>query len=220
MENRRAQLDVRPAAEGQLAGRHLVEQHAERPDVCPLVHRFVPKLLRRHARHRSHHVSRQRQRNVQLRARDRGQGVGLLGGRPFVGASRNPLGQAEVEHLDLVERRDHHVRSLEVAVEDPTLVRVREGGSDLDAEVQHGFRGQPVPRQQRVERLAFDGLHGDVGLAIGLAHLEHGADVRMVQGGGGTRLVQQAERATGSCMRCGGSTLSATSRCSFSSRAR
>ena len=77
-------------------------------------------------------------------------------------------------------------------MEDPTLVRVREGGSDLDPEVQHGFRRQPVCRQQRVERFAFDRLHGDVGLAIGLAHFEHGADVRMVQGGGGTRLVQQA----------------------------
>jgi len=57
------------------------------------------------------------------------------------------LGDAEVDHLGhghAVGGSDQDVRGLEVAVDDAFLVRVLDGVTDLDEEVQPLARGAPV----------------------------------------------------------------------------
>ncbi len=50
---------------------------------------------------------------------------------------------------------------------------------------------QRLARQTHVQPFAFDQFHGDVGLAGGFAHVVDRADVRVIQLGGRTRLLQQ-----------------------------
>ena len=112
-----------------LAAEHLVEHRAEREHVGAMIDREAAHLLRRHVAERAQdHAGAGRDagaaRHVALRRVDR-------------------LGQTEVEDLDLVVARDHHVLGLEIAMDDAARVRGRNPPGDLQRV------GDRAPRRQR-----------------------------------------------------------------------
>ena len=178
-QDRGAQLEPRLPLERPLPRRQLVEHDPERPDVAARVRRPAPQLLRRHVHQRARQHARLRQRLPRRRRR-----VGEL-------VARQPLRQAEVEHLDLAFRRHHHVRALEVAMHDAPRVRVRQRAGQLLPVPQDLLDRQRAAGHPLAERLPFDELHRDVGLAIGFAHVVDRADVGMVQFRGQPRLAHE-----------------------------
>lgn len=103
------------------------------------------------------------------------------------------LRQAEVEHLGPTIARDEDVRRLDVTVHDAPHVRGLERIGNLDGEIEdlRELERLPVP-QPVAQGLAFEQLHGQQRLAIGVIDLVDGADVRVVQRRGGARLALEA----------------------------
>ena len=71
------------------------------------------------------------------------------------------LREAEVEELDSPVGRDLDVRGLEVAVDDPLLVRRFQGLGDLPRERERFFEWKRAGSDLLVEALAFDELHDE-----------------------------------------------------------
>ena len=116
--------------ERQAIGQHPIEQDAERVDVAPSVdvRRSAAQLLRAHVGERAHQLSAH----------------GLSSQPLHVRASR--AGDPEVEHLRLAGVRHEHVRRLQIAVDDPALVRVLNGIGELDDEPDALGDRQPLRR--------------------------------------------------------------------------
>ena len=108
---------------------HLVEHGAERKHVGAMIDGQAAHLLRRHVAERAEHDA-----GVGRHARRRGS---------FVGAGFDRLGETEVENLDVVVARDHHVLGLQVAMHDAARV----GGGDAARDLQRV--GDGPPRRQR-----------------------------------------------------------------------
>ena len=141
-------LDGALTLEGRLARQQLVEDRAEGEDVGALVEIAQPHgLLGRHVVRAADHVARPRQALV-------------------VGAPRDP----EVdEHRLAVRLADQDVGGLDVAVDDPVLVHVRERERDLLGELERAGDGQLAAPGELVEGLADDQLGDAVGVASILA---------------------------------------------------
>jgi hypothetical protein len=147
-------LRHRVADERRLAAQELVHDGAEREQVGPLVDQGVlpRRLLRRHV------LRRTEQRRV----------LGLDGGRAA------HLGDAEVEHLDLLDvdpadlgRAQEHVVRLEVAVDDAGAVGGGQGAGDLPGDGEHlGHRQRAAPDPLR-QGFALEVLQHHVGRAVG-----------------------------------------------------
>ena len=120
-ENRGQCVSDRIGGEGRAAGEHFEEHAAERPDVCPAVDRLAPRLLRAHVGRRAEHGPLVDARSGQVR---RYREVGMRGAFPH-------FRQPEVEHLDHAVASDLDIRRLDVAMNNPLLVRGFEGFSDL-----------------------------------------------------------------------------------------
>ena len=103
---RKRGFDVR-ALEGMRARDQFIQQNAEREDVRAAIGRRTPDLLRRHIRRRTADFVRGHCHGHHLI-----DGVGV----------RQPRRQPEVHHLDVAIFREHHVRRLQVAVNDAPLV--------------------------------------------------------------------------------------------------
>ena len=106
---------------------------------------------------------------------------------------RRQLGQAEVEDLRLPAAGDEDVGRLDVAVDDAGRCarrRARRRSGWPCPAPAPGRMG--LPCDAVLQRLAFQALHDDEGLALVLADVVDGADVRMVQGGGGAGLALEA----------------------------
>ena len=169
-------LHVRPgdAHEGPPPGDHLVEHHAERPDIGARVHVLPARLLWRHVI-----------RGTDERARfggERVRGAVRRGGR------RDQLREAEVEDLHEAVRTDDHVGGLDVAMDDAGGVRGGEGRRHLDGDVD-GLGDRQELDEALIERHALDVLHREVAAPVGgLAEQVDVRDVRMAQGRGGACL--------------------------------
>ena len=144
------------------------------------VHVLAAQLFGRHVRQRADGRPRLRERGVHLGE----------GGRHV--RVNGALRQSEVQNLDAPIRRDDDIVALQIAMNDATLVRVREGVREL-ASVVHDLLGWQRARvQHRAERPSFDQLHRDVGLAVGFADFVHRADVGMIQCRGGACFPHQS----------------------------
>ena len=152
--------------EGQPARERLVEDDAEPVDVGAAVElEAAARLLRAHVRGRAAHHA----------------GAGDGGGR----AGAGDLGDAEVEelgdHLAAGEAVEEDVARLDVAVDDPLVVRQREGAGHVADRRQHVERPEGAGAlEDGVERVAREQLHHQEGRAVlGVADVEHVDDARV-----------------------------------------
>lgn len=102
------------------------------------------------------------------------------------------MGDAEVEHAHLAVAPEHHVARLEVAVDEPGLVRrdqplAREAVYVADLTPRPLLAADPVS-----QRPAVDELHRDEQPAVRDAHVEHGHDVGVREPGHAPGLAAQA----------------------------
>ena len=95
------------------------------------------------------------------------------------------LARAEIENFGVAALGDENIGGLDVAVNDAFGVRGVERVGDFDGESEqvldiHGPAGDAVLQRHAIEK-----FHGDEGLAVLLADVVNGADVGMIQRGGG-----------------------------------
>ena len=158
--------------ERQPPGEHPEEQYAERVDVGRRRDGQSLDLLRRDVRGGSEH--------------------GAGGGQARRAAE---LREPEVGDLRVTRGGEEHVRGLEVAVDDPALVSMREPGGDLAGELVGDGVGELLAvRHPFVERSARQVLEDDVRPAVRLAEGVDGADVRVRERRDRTRLALEARR--------------------------
>ena len=164
-------VERRPTAE------HLEEHGAHRKEVGARVHFETARLLGRHVSRRSEQHAGQRERR----------------GIEEPGVDRTS--EAEIEQLDAV-RREKDVRRLQIAVDDQPPVQRVERGKDGDGRRNRlGWRQRTFLQAIR-QRLAFEQLHRQIGLAVVLTNLKELADMRVAHRGGRSRLAQQRGRAS------------------------
>jgi len=161
------------AAEGLPAREHLVEHHAQRPEIGGGARALPLELLGRHVGGGPHR-------------------------RPFLGEGLGvePAGEAEVEQLHPSVRQHHDVFRLEVPVDDAGGVGGCERRGELASDGGRRGHGQAPVRlagQELGQGRALVEGHGQKTLAFVLADLVDGADVRVVEGGGGLGLAAEAD---------------------------
>ena len=182
-EDRRHQLRRRVAAERPGPREHLVEHHAEREQIGPVIERSSLDLLRRHVRHRPD--DRPRRRHL---GRGDGSHVGLAQSR----SSGWREGQTEIEHLHPSVFRHHDVGRLQVAMGDLLLMRRGERIGQRQRQLQKPLQRQTSRRNQRIERLPLDQFHGQEPDAIRIFSGIDRDDVRVVECGDGAGFAREA----------------------------
>jgi hypothetical protein len=110
-------------------------------------------------------------------------GLDARGGRAAVG--ERDFGETEVENFGVAALGDENVRGLNVAMDDAFGVRGIQSVRDIDGEGKEIFGVERMAGDAVLERLAVEKFHGDEGLAVLLANVVNGADVRMIERGGG-----------------------------------
>ncbi len=169
-QDRRHRLGRRVGVEGAPAREHLVQDRSEGEDVGAGVGGLALHLLRRHVAERAEHDARLGARRGR---RQIGDLASLLHARQ--------LGQSEVEDLDSAVLRDEEVLGLQVAVDDPFLVRGRQALRDLPRVVERLAKREAPAGQLRAQGLAFEQLLHDVGRAVVGPDVVNRRDVGMVQ---------------------------------------
>ena len=172
------------ADEGVGARDQLIQQNAERENVGSAIRRLTADLFRRHIRRRARRTSSVAAVHDGRRLVD---GVGV----------RQARRQPEVHDLDVPVFGEHHVRRLEVAVNDTPLVRGVERLGDLFRHAQGLTEPQRPAAQPPFERLAADVFHRDAGATVERRDFVNRADERMIERGGGARLAEQLLQAVG-----------------------
>src|SRR5688500_4337728 len=168
------------SVEGAVPRQHLEQDAAERPDVCALVDRLPARLFGRHIggvaeddadlrrrtgqRRRNRQAARRRRRRVER------------------------LRQTEVEHLDGAIWPQLDVGWLEVAMDDPLVVRLLEGLGNLPRDHQRFINWQGALRHSVSERRPLDELENERHRPIRFLEAVNAADIRMIQRGKRSRL--------------------------------
>ena len=106
------------------------------------------------------------------------------------------LGDAEVEDLDVPVLRDEDVLGLDVAVDDPLLVRRGKAVSDLDGVVDGLLRRQGSA-ELFAERFALQKLRDDEGASLVRPDVVDDEDVGVIELGGGAGFLLEAREAFG-----------------------
>jgi hypothetical protein len=122
MQDAIGDLAQRVGDERQPSGEHLVEHHAGRKQIGAIVDGATRQLLGSHVIQRAENESRRR--DIRERA-------DVAGAR-----RRDELRQAEIEHLHQMPIGDHHVRALDVAMDDAALMRLVQRVGQLQRDVQ------------------------------------------------------------------------------------
>ena len=164
---------------------HLVDHHADGPDVRAMINRFLACLLRRHVAQRAHERGGDREVG-DARVLDRStrfmHGLG----------SCDQLGQAEVENLRHAVRGADEVGRLDVAVHDAALVGFGQAFHDLPGGIDdHGHR-QWTSFDTFLDGFALVVGHDDEHSPVpGLIDGVDRADVRMIEAGRGACLLHE-----------------------------
>jgi hypothetical protein len=158
----------------------LVEQHAQGIHVAPRIdiQRVHLGLFRAHVERRADHLVECRVNRLLRQSRT---------GR---------LGDPKVDHLghrNVVVQCDQNVRRLDVAVDDPFLMRVLNRPADLGKKLQPAPGIEPPLVAELRNRNAAHQLHDEVGAsAFGHIRVEHFGDIRVVHQGQGLPLGLEA----------------------------
>ena len=181
------------------AGQRLVDDRAEREQIGAGRRRLAEDLLGRDVAERAHQHA-------------------LLGGEPrrgrIAGTRRlDVVGQPEIEDLDAAFAGDEQVFRLEIAVDDAAFVG---GGKAADhlARVVENLPGAERAgcAKPRPQRLALEQLGHDIRDAGVVAEIVKRENVRVIEGGDGTRLPFESRQRSAICATSPCSTLIATSR--------
>jgi hypothetical protein len=155
------------------AGEQVVEEGAQRvhvgggADLADLPHRLLGRHVRRGAQHLPGHA------------------------QVLVGAAH--LRQPEIGQARLALGGQQHVEGLDVAVDYPAAVGVGDGACQFHQEFGRlGRRERPAAPDSLGQGAAGEVLHGQVGVAAGLAEREHPHDVRVLQRRDRLRLDQES----------------------------
>ncbi len=174
MHVRPQQRDVRRTRERRLPGQGLVEDASERVDIGALVERVAGDLLGGDVLERAHDLARD------AHSRQR---AGALG-QPEV---------AEVAVLASGGLGDEHVRGLDVAMDEPLLVRGVERLCDLREEIDRALGLERAVLGHDLGQVrALDVAHREEEQAVLVSRLVDRDDVRVVERGGDPRLAQEA----------------------------
>src|SRR5208282_4610246 len=169
------------AGERQRAGRHLIEDGAEREQISARIECFSACLFRRHVSNGAN--GRTRTRKVSRR---------VLGGPDgFHVKSADELGQTEVQNLHRASLRNEYVRRFDIAVDDSFCVRGIKGVGELNADVKQAVQRQRTAGKLGVQTLAFQQLHRNERLAAVVLYSVDGADVGMIKGRRGAGFEQK-----------------------------
>ena len=155
------QQHPRRAAKGQLAGQHLVEDHAEAVDVAAAVDAVAFALACSGSYRRA--------------CREPGRRSSWLHLAGFA------LGEAEVHQPCVAVLVEHDVGGLDVAMDDAHFVRVLQRIGDCGHQLRDLAQRPPFFREQVSQRDAFDEFANQEGQAGRLSHLVDGYDRRMPQ---------------------------------------
>ena len=148
------------------------------PTLRAPIDRFPFRLLRRHVGRGAEDDAGVRRR----RARD-SRGVGERGGCIARCGWSQRFRETEVEHLDRAVTPHLDVRRLQVAVNDPLLVRGFERLGDLLRDRQRFVDRDRATRDALGQVLALDQFHHERGDAAAFFEAVDGGDVRMVERG-------------------------------------
>jgi len=164
------------AGKSALPGNHFVEHGSERKNVGASIDFLAIGLFRRHISDRAQDRSLFRERAAVAVDRFRKSiGFGLV----------VQLGEAEIENLHNTLRRDHHIRGLQIAMDNPRGVRGGKRVRNLRRIFHRRADAQALAPDQVIERFAGHVLHGDVmnRLAVDLLGVDvvDGDDVRVIQ---------------------------------------
>ena len=172
------------AGERQPAGRGLIQEHAKRKEVGPVIDHRPDRLLGAHVGGRAHDDVRRCHRCACL----------VLGS---AAARRRELREPEVQHLHLCRGRDHDVRRLHVAMDDTDGMRCLQRFGDLAAGRYHVPGGERSAAQLVGQGSAVHVLHRDEVPAFALADVVDDGDVGMGERRGRTCLLNEARQLLG-----------------------
>ena len=102
------------------------------------------------------------------------------------------FGEAKIENFDGAALGDENVGGLDIAVDDAFFVGGVEGVGELDADVDGARNRQGTERDQFVEGLPFEQLHGDEGPAVVFFDGVNDANAGMIQRRGGAGFAEEA----------------------------
>ena len=108
-----------------------------------------------------------------------------------VGPRSASSSKAEVEDLRATVVGHHDVGGLQVAMDDPLVVRRGEGLGERAGDLEDALDGEPALRDEPIERRAVDKLHGEEVNAVSFLDREHGDDAGVVKGGESLRLTPE-----------------------------
>ena len=157
------------AFERQTTGRHLIEHHAEGPDIGAMVGLVAQRLLGRHV--------------------GRGADGCALAGQ--LRRRRGQLRQAEIHHDGAALGGDHDVGRFDVAMDGAVVVGFLEPLGHLNPEIDQPVDVERPLADHRRELAAFEIGHRDERLPIGLIDLVDRANVGVVQRRRGTGFAKE-----------------------------
>jgi hypothetical protein len=162
-------------------GEHLAQHHPQRPEIRPAIYRFALDLLRGHVGHGPQRCARP--------------------GKACVAR----LCESEIQDLHRAVGQQHQIARLQVAMHDPRAVGTCEplGGLTRDLD-RLADRQRALPRQSRLERFPGVERHRQEEPAVrALPDLVDGAQVGVIEGGGRSRLMEEARLGGGVKLKLG-----------------
>ena len=180
------------AAEGQRSRSHFVEHGAEGEQIRAGVEFLAANLFGRHVGHGA----------------ESGAGTGEMVGIDAEGGERSgggfglrarvrDLGEAEVEDFGVAALGDEEVGGLDVAVNDAFGVSGIERVGNFDGEVEEAVKLHGTAGDEVLQSLTLQAFHGDKSPAVFFADVVDGADVGMVESGGGFGFAAKAAERLG-----------------------
>ena len=166
-EQRGEDLGGAGARESRTAGEQFGEDGGEAEDVGAAVEFFASRLLGGHVAGGADHAAR----------------LGGVWGGGFAGLQDS--GEPEIDDLDEAVGAEHDVFRLDVAMNDAGAVGGIKGGGALEADGEGFFGWEWSGGETLAESDAFDEFGGDEPGIAGLADVEDGEDIGVVEGGGG-----------------------------------